>query len=380
MKEKHPIDKLFTEGFNDADIPFDEGAWTALSRKMHRRRRWPLIIGIGSIAAAVVIAVLLLFGDREQQTINLRQRAALQQKQPVAMPPVTPPTTGSVQPDNWSEPLTAVSAQSPAHESHHRLSSGRLPALTYVQRKKVIAEVKPADLRARPHSIATKSIAQPFQIHSESADYPRTATVETRQHTWSLGIIAAPDLSGMHAFRGKLSGNIGLTATYRVNGWFSITAGALYAKKLYQADFADYRPGGNPVYTQYTPITVNADCDVLDIPVNINIDIIRKHRGTLFASTGLSSYLMLREAYDYNYPPHQYGDMKQLTLHNENRHILGLANLSIGYRRRLGDAVSITVQPFVKVPLTGIGNGKLKLYSSGVALSADIDLTPRTKR
>src|SRR5690606_40671317 len=142
------------------------------------------------------------------------------------------------------------------------------------------------------------------------------------------------------------------------------SAGALYAKKLYQSNLANYRPG-NPVYSQYTPLSVDADCDVLDIPVNINVDILRQRQTTWFASTGISSYLMLKETYDYTYPPHQYGDLKQLTLRNQNRHVLGIGNLSVGYRRQLGGAVNLTVQPFVKVPLTGIGNGKIRLYSSG---------------
>src|SRR5690606_23786240 len=114
-------------------------------------------------------------------------------------------------------------------------------------------------------------------------------------HGWTLGIIAAPDLSGTRPFGGKLSGNLGLMATYHFQGRLSISAGVLYAKKAYVADFADYRPLGSPDYSQYTPILVDADCGVLDIPLNMNIDIARQRQATWFASTGVSSYLMLKE-------------------------------------------------------------------------------------
>lgn len=378
MEEKHPIDKFFSDGFGNPDIPFDEDAWTALLQKMRPRRRWPLLIGIGSgVAAAVVIAALLLFGEREPQASKPIPRTALEQ--PATPSLITPTATDSVRPDTEQAPKAAVAAQSVGVDLHNRVPADRPMAVSYVQLQRLATDAFPAEVHAVLRGMIPALPVQPPHTAAIPTETHPVAVNETPDRRWTLGIMAAPDLSGTQLFRGKLSGNIGLMATYRLNGRFSISAGALYAKKLYQADFADYRPTGSPVYAQYTPITVDADCNVLDIPVNINIDIVRNHRSTWFASTGISSYLMLRETYDYSYPSHQYGDLKQLTLHNQNRHILGVANLSVGYRTQLGGALSVTLQPFVKVPLTGIGDGKFKLYSSGLALSADIDLTRRAR-
>ncbi|MGV3762476.1 hypothetical protein [Parapedobacter sp.] len=376
MEEKHPIDKLFRDGLNKADIPFDEGAWTTLSRKMHPRRRWPLLIGIGSgIAAAAAIAAILLFNGHELEVARPEHQAVSQQPttppQPVMPTPSGPASanpTQSTVPDR-QHPSIPIAHPQPAGEES-------LLAPTPVRLHELTSAAFHHDLyRREPQHIATALPMRSLRKAYTRADNQPIPTVGIRNRGWTLGIIAAPDLSGSQPFRGKLSGNLGLMATYHLNGRLSISAGILYAKKIYQADFADYRPAGNPLYAKYTPITVDADCNVLDIPVNINVDIARQQRATWFASTGISSYLMLKETYDYTYPPHQYGDLKQLTLRNQNRHILGIANLSLGYRRQLGGAVNLTVQPFVKIPLTGIGNGKIKLYSSGVAISADVDLT-----
>ncbi len=380
MEEKHPIDKLFRDGLNKADIPFEESAWTTLSRKMHPRRRWLLLVGIGSgIAAAVTIAAILLFSERELPVARPDNDTALQQPAAPAKPTIPTPgapapsdAADSVIPDSEPASRPFVNAQPTGIESPVTPSPVRLQEVTAV--------AFPNHLYRGPQHLTTA-----VPIHVPHTPYITTENQSSpasgmQSRGWTLGIIAAPDLSGTQPFRGKLSSNLGLMATYRINGRLSISAGVLYAKKLYRADFADYRPAGSPVYSQYTPVSVDADCDVLDIPLNINIDIARQHRATWFASTGISSYLMLKEAYDYSYPPHQYRDLKQLTLRNQNRHIFGVANLSMGYRRQLGGAVSVTVQPFVKVPLTGIGNGKLKLYSSGVAISADIDLTQPKRR
>lgn len=379
MEEKHPIDKLFRDGLNKADIPFEESAWTTLSRKMHPRRRWPLLVSIGSgIAAAVAIAAILLFSERELPVARPHNDTALQQPvaptKPIPTPGAPAPSdvTDSVIPDSKQASTPFVNAQPTGIEPPIAPSPVRLQEVT--------AAAFPNNLYRGPQHLITASpihVSHTPYITTENQSSP-TSGMQSRG--WTLGIIAAPDLSGTQPFHGKLSSNLGLMATYHLDGRLSISAGVLYAKKLYQADFADYRPAGSPGYSQYTPIAVDADCDVLDIPLNINVDLARQHRATWFASTGISSYLMLKEAYDYSYPPHEYGDLKQLTLHNQNRHIFGVANLSVGYRRQLGGAVSVTVQPFVKVPLTGIGNGKLKLYSSGVAISADINLTQPKRR
>ena len=376
MEEKHPIDKVFRDGLNEADIPFEEGAWTNLSRKMHPRRRWPLLIGIGTgIAAAVAIAAILLFNERELQVAQPRHHAASQQPVEPTQPEApkrdelaSGGATDSVAPGSKHASTPAVTTQYIGVESPAALTPVRLPQLA--------GAAFPSKFNRGPQRMTTKLPIRSLDTPYYTVEYLPLPASGIAHRGWALGIIAAPDLSGTQPFRGKLSSNIGLMATYHLNGRVSISAGVLYAKKLYQADFADYRPAGSPGYSHYTPLSVDADCNVLDIPVNVNVDIARQHRATWFASTGISSYLMLKETYDYTYPPHQYGDLKQLTLHNQNRHVLGVANLSVGYRRQLGSgALSITIQPFVKVPLTGIGNGKLKLYSSGVALSADVDLT-----
>lgn len=378
MEEKHPIDKLFSDGLSNPDIPFDEDAWTALSQKMHPRKRWPLIIWIGSgVAAAVVIAVLILSGEREPLANDPTRSAS--SHQPAMPPTIAPPTTDSAIHDTRPAPKAANRLQSTGGDANSQILPAIPPVLVRVQSQRMTSGTDPVYFYNKPLGTAMSSLVQPFPIHSKPVETPLTATSGTPQRGWTLGIMAAPDLSGTQPFQGKLSSNIGLMATYRLNGRFSISAGALYAKKLYQSNLANYRPG-NPVYSQYTPLSVDADCDVLDIPVNINVDILRQRQTTWFASTGISSYLMLKETYDYTYPPHQYGDPKRLTLRNQNRHVFGVANLSVGYRRQLGGGISVTVQPFVKVPLTGIGNGNIKLYSSGVALSADINLSQRAKR
>ncbi|WP_353125070.1 hypothetical protein [Parapedobacter pyrenivorans] len=383
MRKRHQVDELFKEGLSDPDIPFNEGDWKALSRKLRTRRKRviPLVVWIGGgIAAAVIIVAMVLFGRREE----LRDDAVAS----------TVPHRTAVDTSRNDSTATASAEQSPASAveitERHRFQTfsataqpqpagERSRSLVMVQSLKPIG-VLPSNKPTIPRDISITRVVPPSDITSPVLANPQPLKADDARQGWAFSVMAAPDLSGTQPLSGKFGGNIGLMATYRINDWLSVSAGAGYAKKLYEADFADYKPRFKWGDRQGTPSFVAANCIVLDIPLNINVDIKQYRRSTWFVSAGVSSYFMLSETYDYIYPPHEYGYPNQFTLRNENQHILGVGNLGVGYRRQIGPKLGIAVQPFVKVPLTGIGNGNLKLYSSGVAISADIDLSRRMKR
>lgn len=378
MEERHPIDKLFRDKLTQPEIPFDERDWTALSRKIQvRRRRLPIIwFGSGVAAAAAVVAVLLLM-EHGKDPSDTRLPG-----NPVPASAATSShDTAAVAGESQAPVTGATSATMPSTASAD--ISGRIaeiPALAHTP----VYKQAPTAVTTRRGSLAYRKLAPTRDTTSAAlspaADRHGPTRTENVRGRWALSITAAPDLSGTQPLNGQLSGNVGFTATYRLNRRLSISSGVLFSKKRYETDFAHYRPSGgwssNP---QLSSTRVYADCNVLDIPLNLNFDIAHRHRSTWFATVGASSYLMLSETYDYTYPPHEYGYPKKITIHNQNRHMLGIGNVSVGYRRRVNSTFSISVQPFVKVPLTGIGNGNLKLYSTGVAVSAEVDFSRRRK-
>lgn len=411
MKDKHPIDKIFRDTLNDPDIPFDEREWKALSQKMSPRgeRRASLLIWIGcGAAAAVVLAAILLFGDGQSPVddttshTTARASADVQSEARPGDSTATPdqdtvragsaPIAGSSEEPMQSIKGGAINGQAITGSlgaiQHDVAPITRRPIPSVAPHFKPTIHTLPTIIRPLATSLAPA--APQSTIPAPPEDATREWTIDNgRQRGWALSVIVAPDLSGTRPVSGKISGNVGIIATYRLNNWLSLSGGALYAKKLYTADFGDYRPRTSWNYQTNTPDRVAADCNVLDIPLNLNIDVKQLPRSSWFASVGISSYFMLRERYEYSYSanysdrgysgsysPHDYGNPKPLTLHNQNRHLLGVGNVAVGYRRKLNSSISLTVQPFLKVPLTGIGNGNLKLYSTGVAISADIKLSP----
>lgn len=145
-------------------------------------------------------------------------------------------------------------------------------------------------------------------------------------------------------------------------------SGVIYARKPYNALPDDY----STAYKPPTLMNIAAVCDVIDIPLNLRYTMHRSEWGSISLSAGLSSYLMLHEQYAYQYPDRE-AAIREYS--NENRHFMGVGNLGLALERKINAKTSISLEPFVKVPLTGIGHGSVRLISAGAGIRFNLDLS-----
>lgn len=195
---------------------------------------------------------------------------------------------------------------------------------------------------------------------------PKLSAASGFKPQFGLAIMASPDINGVSSFQNsKVGTNIGLLLSVGVSRKLTISTGAAYSKKPYTTDFADYYAG----YKFKTdPQDVFADCRVLDIPLNVDYKFYSKSSNSFSVGTGLSSYLMLKEKYTYDYAIPGTAGPASFTVTNKNRHYFGVLNLNATYEHQLNTKFSIAAQPYLKVPLTDIGNARVKLQSAGIAL------------
>jgi hypothetical protein len=166
---------------------------------------------------------------------------------------------------------------------------------------------------------------------------------------------------------------------YNFSNGITLRTGFYAGKKLYSADSADYNPPAG--WWQYYPglKNINADCKVYEIPLFVSYNFKQVKNHNWFASTGISSVIMKRETYDYLYKGAwgQYQTTRR-TIENKNKHLFSVLTLSGGYTYNLNKRVAFSAEPYFKMPLTGIGFGKIKLNSAGVLFSMSVK--PFSKR
>ena len=198
------------------------------------------------------------------------------------------------------------------------------------------------------------------------------------QNDLILSAMAAPDMSFAKSSKpSKVSSNVGVLATYAFTSKISMTSGAVYSRKFYNSGGGG--SWGNITYEPGSDWQVSADCNVLDIPLNVNYKIFNQKKLSVSLNTGLSSYFMLKEKYQFTTGQGAAQKVTNLEIDNQNQHLFGIANVSVSFDHQLTPSVSVGVQPFAKLPLTGIGYGDASLKSAGVSFSLNIGLFPAKK-
>lgn len=188
---------------------------------------------------------------------------------------------------------------------------------------------------------------------------------------WSLILSAGPDLSFASGKAGSLETVKGIGIGYQINDRFSLRTGFYTARKIYTAEAKDYKFSGN-VGNYYPNLkSVDGDCIVYEIPLLLNYNIVKGDRFSWFVSGGLSTLFMHQEEYNYYYKPWPTGNYvhKKWIVSDKNKHYFSLLALSAGYSRKLNDRLFIQAEPYMRLPLKGVGEGKVDLKSAGVLFS-----------
>ncbi|WP_285009660.1 hypothetical protein [Pedobacter faecalis] len=374
MKTENNIDEYFKKGLAEPDIPFDEAHWEKMSAMLdnHKPRRvLPLwLIAGGSIAAALLIALFVMLNQRTVSPAK-QQSLTQQSKQRTAEVPAQEKVQTPVQ--------IPAPPQAPAERSGQPVQFAGIPA-----RGKAVAALQTPvapDTTGKtdvgPQGSPTEAIAAVAEPVAEPATQlpPPSEAKPLRAggKPFVLSIIAAPDISTSPSnLSTKISTNIGVLGTYALSDRLSVTTGLVYAVKRYGYGGTTISAYGA---TSRSP-DVFADCRVLDIPLNLNYKVFEKGRNSLSLNTGISSYFMLNEKYEYRIA--EVGSPAQVSqreIVNKNQHLFGVANVSLSLNRQLSNKVNVGLQPFLKLPLTGIGEYNTRLRSMGVAVSLNMNLS-----
>lgn len=164
---------------------------------------------------------------------------------------------------------------------------------------------------------------------------------------------------------GKTQAAYGLGIGYQFNRKISLQSGFYVSRKVYDADPSQYdvKPGTYLSTLQLT--TINANCLVYEVPVSLRFMIREKSKSLFYATAGVSTYFMKRENYNYNYLRNgsNYSYEKEF---QGNQHPFSIAGFSVGYAHKLNKRLFVFAEPYIQMPLKGIGEGKVNLYSSGI--------------
>ncbi len=192
----------------------------------------------------------------------------------------------------------------------------------------------------------------------------------------TLGLMGGPDLSTVGGISNFYDPGykIGLSVEYNISKNLALSVGAIHSKVQYTASGNDYNPPeGYWSYGELPSKTVGK-CLLIDIPISLKYNVIHFDHSRLFATSGVSSYIMLNEDYRFNYNSYTTGQQQRWQERTGTRHWMSNAVFSVGYEMDLRKHISLRVEPFIKVPVREVGWANVKLYSMGSFISVNYNI------
>lgn len=192
----------------------------------------------------------------------------------------------------------------------------------------------------------------------------------TKSFSYTLGLFVAPDFNAtsFNQLFNNIGEMVGADFQVEIKDKFRFGIGVIYNNKSYTAFGTEYSPPKGFWTNGIVPDNTEATCEALDIPISVGYKVLNLPKQRIWLNTGFSSYWLLKENYSFIYDNPDPSLVQGWSGENENFSLVGSLNFSFMYEQRLFEKLSLTVEPYYKVPLKGIGHGSVDLISGGVKI------------
>ena len=159
----------------------------------------------------------------------------------------------------------------------------------------------------------------------------------------------------------------GLGLGYEISKKVSVQTGFYKSNKKYSGSQGDYTPKvGSYLSTVYIT-KVDAQCLIYEIPLSIKYHFLQRKSYSLYTTAGASSYIMKKEDYNYFYKRNNMPISRRYT-YTGNTHLFSHAMVSLGLEKKITKKLNLQLEPSTSIPLYGVGEGSVKLYSSSLQI------------
>ena len=161
--------------------------------------------------------------------------------------------------------------------------------------------------------------------------------------------------------------SFGVLVGYQLNRKWSIEAGAYLERKYYYSDGKYFNTGKIYMPANARISEVSGNCKMIEVPVSARYIFSSQKRSMWFGTLGLSSYFMTQENYTSEYYYGTVGPISHTKKYtNGSTNFFSNISLSAGYIRPLGSFADLRIEPYFKLPMSGLGIGSLPLFSMGL--------------
>ena len=169
----------------------------------------------------------------------------------------------------------------------------------------------------------------------------------------------------------KAGWNIGVLAGYRFSKNVSVETGLLFSQKYYttMGDHFSMKEIGPAMPAAMKIMAVDGYSKMIEIPIVLRYDFITNSKHSFFSSAGFSSYILTNENNQYHTTMNGTEQMMYGTYKNNKQYFAASVELGIGYAQNFGNKNNIRFQPYLQIPLKGVGVGALQITGAGLRVA-----------
>ncbi|MGV3509054.1 MAG: hypothetical protein ACO1N7_07180 [Sphingobacteriaceae bacterium] len=393
------FDDLLRQKAESFDFDFDESAWEKMEQKLRKRDRFIFIRNSSFVLLFLLLsagAFLLIDDNPSSDTIKIAKqtKSTIQKTEPshsdaekkelssanktaLKTTPFTSNTNYKSTGVKTGKKLWSLKMAGPLQENIDNSVLNTQNAFVLENATTVITQTQPVVTSFADLNISNFSSNKTEDTIATNEDSKQPK--KRKQLAFSVTALAGPDFSSISSIAGeKGNATVGILLNAAISNKITISTGLKYGLKDYQASAYSYQLQNPSRADQISGI--DASCNILEIPLQVSYALMNNSRRKIAVSSGLSSYLMLKEEYNFRYTPQSGRKDYLLVKNNENQHYLSVLSLSASYHfKPKSSKIQWSIEPYVKLPLAGVGEGNVKLKSSGLSLNLTYDNSKKNK-
>lgn len=208
-------------------------------------------------------------------------------------------------------------------------------------------------------------------IKSQLNEKEKSSTRNTVHKKMYIGIAAGPDFSKVKQKSYGTSGmGVGILAGLPVGKKWAFESGFYWDKKLYSSAGSYFRMDkvGPTMPAGMVVDKIDGRSSLLEIPIKLRYNAIHEKKSLFFITAGASAYIMLNEKNSYSVTYNGASQKMEGQYSAMSYDAPAAAGFSLGYEHPVSNYFNIRIEPYLKIPLRGIGVGQLPISSAGVQI------------
>jgi hypothetical protein len=261
-------------------------------------------------------------------------------------------------------------SSTPVHSTHNKEKLNQRPA-SPISNKTIEHTGNTVYTTAKPDlTYNTEKAALANRIAAADIDSVRKpiAGEERRKPTIYWGIVFGPAINRIKNQQlHKLGYDIGIMAGISLfKGSAYVETGLLYTYKCYYSEGRYFNMDKAPMPAGMEIMSLEGSSRLFELPVKFKYKVFEKQRSASFISAGISSYLMNKEVNKYDAMMNGTPETMTDTYKDRSRYVAVMANIGAEYNYTLGKHSFLRIEPYIQIPLKGIGVGSMPVTTAGV--------------